>query len=153
MLTFLSVPRFLDFFPLALASPFFLLSLIFFSSPVSLPPSGSFVVGVDSLGFPTAIASPFKSFATSNGFFAPPAFRGLPIFSNLFAAGAASTNGFFAFFCLSFLTPVCLVPFSPDNCYITSIFLSLRQVRCTLLPLENDYVFQRFVSLLDIYKK
>lgn len=123
----------IDLVRLALAPPFllpppvFLRSLVFLFSP----------------NFWQLVLVPY--------FFCPP--FGLPVASNLLAANATSATGPFAIFRLGPLTPICPMPFFSDNCHTTPIFLSLRQVRYNPLSLKDDYTFQRFVSLLGIYKK
>ena len=71
----------------------------------------------------------------------------------LLAAGAAFANSPFTTFCLGLFTPICPVPFSLNNRHTTPISLFPRQVKCTLLSLEDDYAFQHPVSRLDIYRK
>ena len=127
---------------------------------IFLPLPGTFAAGV---GFAVPLAPPILlGFAISLPLRISSSWRwlshsscpsDLPTFSNPFAAGTASATGLFATLRLGPLTFICLVPFSLDNCHTTLISFSLKQVGCTLLPLKDDYAFQRSVSPLGIYKK
>ena len=86
-------------------------------SPVSLPPPGSLPAGAGS-----PIPPAFLRFPSSFGLFAINV--GSPILltpMGLLATGVASAIGPFATFYLGFFNPICLMPFSPNNCHTTFI--------------------------------
>ena len=84
------------------------------------------MAGAGSPGSPAAGAGSPGSPAAGNGSPVAPALPGLPASSSSLTAGAASAIGLFATLCLGPLTPVCPMPFSPDNCHTTPISPSPR---------------------------
>lgn len=67
-------------------------------------------------------------------------------FLGLFITNVVSAISFFTTFCLDSFISICFILFSPNNCYTIFITSSPREVKCILLLLKDDYVFQRFVN-------